>query len=292
MNPTFRRQAISGWLFILPAFLGFVIFALLPLVRGVFISFTDWSLLNTPKSVGLSNYAALLHDSVFWKSLWNTAYYVLLMVPLQTFLALLMAVLLHTLTSSALVRSVLILPYLVSGVVAGLLAVWLLHPSLGIVNHWLPLIGIPEQSFFGSSEQAMPSVVGVNLWRTLGYTSLFFFAGLQAIPRNIYEAAAIDGAGEVSQFFRVTVPLLRPITAFVVVTGLIGSFQVFDTIAVTTGGGPGDATRTILWYIYENAFNRFNMGYATALSLALFLVVAVITALQFRFLRAGSSDLA
>lgn len=285
------NPAVMGWLFLLPSFLGFVVFAAIPVVRGFWISFTNWNLLSPPRAVGWENYTRLLQDDIFWKSLWNTAYYVLLNIPAQTLLALVLAVLVHRLTRSTLLRSLLILPYLVSGVVAALLAVWLLHPSLGFINELLTALGIGRQPFFGASEQAMPAVAAVNIWRFTGYTSQFFFAGLQSIPKDLYEAASIDGAGEVRQFFSITLPLLRPVTAFVVVTGVIGSFQIFDTIAITTGGGPGDATRTILWYIYENAFSRFNMGFATALSVALFVIVGAVTAVQMRLLRAGHSDL-
>ncbi len=287
-----RREKIAGWLFILPAFFGFLVFAFFPLARGIYLSFTSWSMLGPAKYVGLINYERMLSDRLFWSSLWRTAYYVVLAVPLQTILALILAVLLNRLTRSTLVRSILIMPYLVSGVVAALLGVILLHPSLGYLNLLMQSIGLPRQPFFGSPDQAMPTVALVNIWRGVGYTSLFFFAGLQAIPRNLYEAAAIDGAGEVTQFFRITVPLLRPIIAFVLVTGVISSFQIFDTIAVTTGGGPGDATRTILWYIYELAFNRLNMGYATALSVAVLILVTLISVIQLRVLRADRSDLA
>jgi len=159
------------------------------------------------------------------------------------------------------------------------------------VNSFLTLIGIGRQPFLGSPGQAIATVAGINIWRHMGYTALLVFAGLQTIPKSLYEAAAIDGASEFRMFWGITLPLLRPVLVFVLVTTIIGSFQVFDTIAITTKGGPAGATRVIMWYIYEFAFGRFNMGYATALSIALFLIVIGITLIQMRLLRAGESDL-
>jgi multiple sugar transport system permease protein len=155
----------------------------------------------------------------------------------------------------------------------------------------LGVFGISRQPFFGSTEQAMPSIAGVNIWRHVGYTALLIFAGLQTIPKDVYEAGAIDGATETRMFWSITIPLLRPVLVFVGITTLIGSFQIFDTIAITTKGGPVDATRVIYWYIYEYAFERFNMGYATTIAIALFLILITITIIQLRFFRADSSDM-
>jgi multiple sugar transport system permease protein len=171
--------------------------------------------------------------------------------------------------------------------------VWMLmlDPLLGMVNYWLSLIGAPAQPFLLSPDQALVSVAGVSIWRHAGFTALLFYAGLQSIPKNLYEAARLDGSGEMRMFFDLTLPLLRPVIAFVSVTSVIGSFQVFDVIAVGTEGGPAESTRTILWYIYQNAFQFGKMGYASALSTVLFIVLIIITLLQMRFLRAGSSDM-
>jgi multiple sugar transport system permease protein len=196
------------------------------------------------------------------------------------------------LTQSIFVRGALVLPWLIPNVVVALLWLWLLDPSLGLVNQILGVFGIPRQPFFGSVEQAMPSIAGVNIWRHVGYTALLIFAGLQTIPKDVYEAGAIDGATEARMFWSITVPLLRPVLVFVMVTSVIGSFQIFDTIAITTKGGPVNATRVIYWYIYEYAFNRFQMGYATAVAVVLFLILITMTILQMRFLRADESDLA
>ena len=285
------KEAITGLLFILPALIGFVLFYLLPAVRALSISFTDWNLLRPPSPVGLENYQKVLADENFWHALKVTGLYVLYNIPLQTVLGLFLAVLMDRLVRSMLVRAVIILPYLLSSVVVAMIFLWLLNPVLGYVNAFLEFIGIGRQPFFGSPDQALLTVAGVNIWKHMGLTALLFYAGLQSIPRSLYEAAAIDGSGEWSTFWKITLPLLRPVTVFVLVTSVIGSFQIFDTVAVATGGGPAYATRVIVWYISENAFQFFRMGYASAMSVVLFIILVLFTLLRMRVLRANQSDL-
>jgi multiple sugar transport system permease protein len=296
-RPAWAQRWLSGetllaWLFILPSLVGFTVFYAVPAVRGLLISFTNWDLLGTPRPVGLANYQKLLQDPQFWHSLRVTVYYVLLNIPLQTALAVGLAVLMDRLTQSIVVRGVLVLPWLIPNVVVALLWLWMLDPSLGLINQILGALGIARQPFLGAVEQAMPSIAGINIWRHVGYTALLIFAGLQTIPKDVYEAGAIDGATETRMFWSITIPLLRPVLVFVLVTSIIGSFQIFDTIAITTKGGPVDATRVIYWYIYEFAFSRFQMGYATAVAVVLFLILITITIIQMRFLRAQESDIA
>jgi multiple sugar transport system permease protein len=286
----FTEETITALLFVLPSLIGFTLFLAVPAVRGLLISFTDWNLLTPARPVGLANYSRLLQDPEFYQSLRVTVYYVLLNIPLQTVFAIGIAVMMDRLTRSILVRGIIVIPWLLPNVVVGLLWLWMLDPTLGVVNQALMAVGIPRQPFLGSVDQAMPAIAGINIWRHVGYTALLVFAGLQTIPKPVYEAAAIDGADEVRTFFNITLPLLRPVLVFVLVTSIIGSFQIFDTIAITTRGGPVDATRVIYWYIYEYAFNRFNMGYATTISVALFAILIVITILQMRYFRADSSD--
>ena len=285
------RDAAIGLLFILPSLIGFTLFYAIPAVRGVLISFTNWDLLTPSKSVGLANYAKLLQDPNFWNSLKVTVYYVLLNIPLQTVLAMVIAVMMSRLTKSIIIRAMIILPWLMPGVVVGLLWLWLLDPNIGIVNVALRSLGVGTIPFLNLPKYAMPSVAMINIWQYVGYTALLLFAGLQSIPSSVYEAASIDGASETQMFWRVTVPLLRPVLVFVLVTSSIGSFQIFDTVAITTKGGPVNATKVLNWYIYEQAFSRFNMGYATAISLALFLILILISIVQMRLMRAGESDM-
>lgn len=288
-----NNQAFLGYVFILPSLIGFLVFYAVPAVRSFFISFQQWNLLTAPKYVGLDNYAKIFSDSRFWGSLGVTISYVIWNIPIQTVLAILIAVLLERAANSALLRGIMILPYLMPNVIVAMLFVWLLDPSLGLVNIILQSLGLPKQSFFGDPNQAIASVAGVNIWRHMGYNAILIFAGLKTIPKSLYEAATVDGANAWVQFRRITLPLLRPVLVFVLVTSVIGSFQIFDTVAVATDGGPAGASRVIIYYIYEQVFVRqFNMGVATAACVVLFLILIVVTIIQTRYLQAGQSDLA
>ncbi|WP_084571273.1 carbohydrate ABC transporter permease [Deinococcus misasensis] len=292
VNRSVRQEAITGLLFVLPAFIGFVLFYLYPAIRGLWISFTDWNMLREPTFVGFENYLQVFQDEKFWNALWITFKYVLLNIPIQTLLGILLAVAMDRVVKSTVIRGLMILPYLLSNVLVALVFLWLLDPSLGIVNAGLQALGLPKQDFFVSTDQALPTVAFVNIWRHAGFTALLFYAGLQSIPRSVYEAAKIDGASENQTFWRITLPLLRPVTVFVAVTSIIGSFQIFDTVAVATNGGPADATKVLVYYIYENGFAFFKMGYATAMSMVLFAILIIFTLLQLKFFRADQSDLA
>jgi multiple sugar transport system permease protein len=286
-----RRETLTAWLFLLPALVGFIVFFAVPAVRGFYIGLTDWDLLSDAEYIGFENYSELAKDDEFWHSMWVTLYYVLLNIPLQTVLALVLAVLFDRFVRGFGWRSLLLLPWLMPNVVVALLFLWILDPGMGIVNQMLDAVGLPEQSFMGSVDQAMPSIAGINIWRHVGYTALLLIAGMQRIPKDLYDAGSLDGATEARMFFSITLPLLRPILVFVLVTSVVGSFQIFDTIAVTTQGGPVDATRVIDWFIYQQAFERFNFGYASAASIILFAILVVVSLIQMRLLRVNESDL-
>ena len=292
MSKFMSQEAITAYLFILPSLIGFAVFFAIPSVRAVQISFTEWNLLRPPEAVGFENYRELFSDGDFWNAMGVTWLYVLYNIPLQTALGLFIAVVMDRVAKSIFVRGVFVLPYLLSNVIVALIWLWMLDPLLGWGNALLTTIGIGRQPFFGSVEQALPTIAGINIWRHMGFNALLFYAGIQSIPKSLYEAATIDGAGEWRMFRNITLPLLRPIMVFVLVTALVGSFQIFDTVAVTTQGGPVDATRVLVYYIYQNAFEFFRMGYATAMSVVLFLLLVAVTLLQMRFLRGDSSDLA
>lgn len=290
-----NNEKLVAYLFILPSLIGFVIFYAIPAIRAVQISFLEWNLLSDPKFVGFENYQKLIEDERFWASMSNTIAYVLWNIPLETALAVLMAVVLERFSSgvSNLLRSIMILPWLLPNVIVALLWLWMLDPQLGIVNQILGVFGIDRQPFLGSPDQAIPMVAMINIWRHVGYKAILIYAGLKVIPRSLYEAASIDGASEWTKFTRITLPLLRPVLAFVLVTSVIGSFQIYDTIAITTDGGPAGATRVIIYYIFEQVFaRRINMGMATAASVFLFAVLVAVTIIQNRLLRSGQSDLA
>lgn len=294
-----RSQGAVASLFLLPAGFGFAVFYLWPSLRALWMSFTDYNLLRRSGDfTGLENYQRLADDPLFWHSMWVTLQYVVINIAVQTVLALLMAVLMDRLTRSVVVRGVLVLPWLIPQVVVGLLWLWMLDPRLGVVNHLLDLAGIGGLDFFGSPDQVVPTLAGVNTWRFVGYTALLLFAGLQMIPRQLYEAAALDGAGEWRTFWRVTLPLLRPVLALVLVLSIVGSFQVFDLVQVATGGiggqpgGPANSSLVIYVYIFRQAFNFNDAGYAAAMSAVLFAVLAAVTFLIMRVLRGSRSDLA
>lgn len=278
-------------LFILPATIGVVVFYFWPLLRGIWLSFTSWDVLTPAQFNGVDNYARMFADPVFWNAVRVTLYYVVLNIGLQTVVALVIAVLMQRLSQSIVLRSLVLTPFLVSNVVAALVFLWILDFNLGIGNQVLEWIGLDRVAFFASEDWVIPTIAAVNVWRHMGYTALLIFAGLLTIPPSLYEAARMDGASEVRSFFSITMPLLRPILGLVLIVSVIGSFQVFDTVAVTTRGGPVDASRVLQMYIYENAFARFDFGYASALSVALLAVLMVVTFIQYRVTRAGQTDL-
>ncbi|MEU4659179.1 sugar ABC transporter permease [Streptomyces sp. NPDC023723] len=287
-----RDDRKAAWLFLAPALLGFALFYAYPTVRGVYYSLTDYSLLAAPDFVGADNYSQLIGDDQFWNALKVTGYYVVLNIVSQTLLALLLATLMHRLTRSVALRAMLLVPWLVPNVTAGLLWMWMLDANLGLVNHVLGAFGLGPNGFFTDPGWAMPSVAAANTWAYTGYTALLLYAGMLQVPQYLYESASLDGAGEWRMFTRITFPLLRPVLSLVLVVSLIGSFQIFDTIAVTTQGGPVGATHVIYFYIYEQAFTYFHMGYASAVAVVLALILGVLTAVQMRLLRASRSDLA
>lgn len=294
--PPGRKRSLGdlkvAMIFLAPATLGFVVFYIWPTLRGAYLSFTEYSLLSAPKFNGLDNYERMIHDSFFWNALGVTVEYVVINIGLQTVLAVGIAMLMYRLTKSITVRAIILAPYLVANVVVALVWYWMLDVQVGVVNTFLSWFGIDPIAFFGDSHWAIPTVAGINVWRHMGYTALLVFAGLQTIPSYVYEAAEVDGSTEWKTFWRITLPLLRPVLVMVLVVTMIGSFQIFDTVAVTTQGGPINATRVIYYYIYERAFTRFDFGYASAMALVLFAILAVVSLVQLRLLRAKESDLA
>ncbi|MFC7403713.1 carbohydrate ABC transporter permease [Georgenia alba] len=286
-----RDDTRTALLFVAAAGIGLIVFYVVPLVRGVWLSFQEWDVLSDPVFVGLENYRRMFADPVFWNAIKVTLQYVVVNIGIQTVVALGVAVLLQRLTRSVFWRSVVLTPYLISNVVAGILFLWILDFQLGIGTTILEWLGLGRIPFLTSESWGIITIALINVWRHMGYTALLLFAGLQTIPGHLYEAARIDGASEWRMFRSITMPLLRPILGMVLIVSIIGSFQVFDTVSVTTNGGPVDATRVLQLYIYDNAFAQFNFGYASALSVALLVILLVVTVIQYRVTRAGQSDL-
>lgn len=286
-----RSDAKIALFFIAPAMIGFVLFYLVPTIRGIYLSFTEYNILGDPEWIGLENYQAIAKDPLFWNSLAVTGQYVVLNIALQTALALGLALLMHQVAKSTIIRGALLLPYLMSNVIAALLWFWMLDYQIGVVNQFIEWTGMSRIAFFGSEEWAIPTQALINTWRHMGYTALLIFAGLQSIPGHVYEVAKLDGASAWQTFRRITIPLLRPVLVLVLVVTVIGSFQVFDTVAVTTGGGPVNATRVIQYYIYQRAFTESDFGYGSAIAVILFLILALVAFIQMKFLRGNESDL-
>ena len=278
--------------FILPASIGFILFFAFPAIRGFYLSLTNYNLLSAAKFIGISNYTKLFQDPIFWNSLKVTTYYVVINIIVQTVVAIGLALLMDRVVKRTFTKGIILLPYFIANVVVALTWLWMLDAQLGIVNKFLEAIGLHGQSWFGNPNLVIPTVALVNVWRHMGYTALLIYAGLQTIPPSLYEAGALDGATGLQAFRRITLPLLRPVITLVLIVTVVGSFQIFDTVAVTTKGGPGNASRVIQLYIYDQAFGQSNFGYASAISVILFLILIVVAALQFRFLRGNDSDLA
>ena len=291
-RPPGRSDLAMALVFIAPALFGFLVFYLYPTIRGIYFSLTRYNVLGTPHFIGLGNYTKLVGDPLFWNAMKVTLEYVFLNIFFQTILAVAIGVLMQRLTKSTAVRAVILLPFLISNVIAALVWFLMLDFQVGIVNEVLANLGLDRITFFGGDATAIPTIAAVNVWRHMGYTALLIFAGLQTIPDYVYEAAAVDGSTEWKSFWRITLPLLRPILALVLVITVTGSFQIFDTVNVTTRGGPGNASRVIQYYIVQKGFAEGQFGYASAISFVLFVILAVVALVQLRLLNAGESDLA
>jgi multiple sugar transport system permease protein len=278
-----RPELIWGYILILPNILGFLCFNLGPILASLGMIFTDWTLVHAPNFVGLENFRKLLSDDIFRTALGNTFYYVGAFVPLVTVFSFLLANLLdRKLRGIAVYRTVYFLPSVCMFVSIAILWQWLYHPTAGVINYFLHQIGIEGPGWLTDRRWAMPAIVLMDVWRSVGYYGLIFLAGLQGIPQEFYEAAEIDGAGAWAKMRRITIPLIFPTTFFVLVMAFISAFQLFGEPYIMTGGGPGYATTTLVFLIYRNAFEGFKMGYASLQAWVLFAVIFVVTLVQWR----------
>jgi len=279
-----RREERAAWLFLIPSLVLFTVFTALPVIAAFLISFAHWDLFNAPRLAFFDNYIALWNDPIFRQVLGNTGYYVVLAVPLQMLLGLLCALGLNRgVPGQAFFRVIYFLPVVTSTVAAGLVWAWLFNSNFGLINMGLSLLGVNDlPKWLISSKWAMPAVIAVSVWQGLGYSMVLFLAGLQNIRRDLYEAAALDGATGWSRFWHITLPLLSPMTFFVLIISIIGSFQVFELVYVMTKAGPSNATNTLVFFIYQNGFMFYQMGIASAGAMVLFLIVLVLTLVQYR----------
>ncbi|MEI7633364.1 MAG: sugar ABC transporter permease [bacterium] len=279
-----QRETLTGWLFASPWALGMVLFVAGPVVASLVISFLEWNLLETPRWVGWANYRRLVTDDpLFYKSLNVTLLYTAAAVPLGMALSLALALALaRPRRGQGLFRTIFFLPTVLSGVAAAMLWNWIFNADFGLVNVFLRHMGITGPEWLASERWALPALIIMSLWG-MGGTMVIYIAGLQGIPRHLYESAAIDGAGPLRQFWHVTLPMLSPVLFFTLIMGIIGSFQVFTQAYVMTGGGPNYATFFYALYLFQQAIDFLNMGYASAMAWILFAIIMALTGLQFYF---------
>lgn len=270
------------YLFISPWIIGFLAFTAGPMLASIVLSFMRWELLLPPEFVGVDNWTHLVVDPLFWQSLKVTTLYTVFNVPVTLAAAFLLALLMNNnVRGIALFRTLYYLPSLVSGVAVAMLWTWLLNPKFGLINWGLDLAGIQGPDWIFSKSWVLPSFILMNLWGA-GGAMVIYLAGLQSIPTELYEAAAMDGAGWWGKLFAVTLPMISPVILFNLIIGIINSFQVFTQAYVMTSGGPGNASLFYVLYLYRNAFQYFQMGYASALAWVLFVIIAFFTFLVFR----------
>lgn len=283
-----RYPGLFQWLealpYLLPTLIGFFVFILGPVVASFLLGFTSWDLLTPPKWIGLENYRNMLFEMpLFWQMLRNTFYYTVLFVPASVILPLIVAVVMNQqLRGITFYRSVYFLPVVTSTVAVALVWQWLYNPEFGPLNYLLKLIDIKGPAWLTSPQWAMPALVIMSVWQVIGYNMVIYLAGLQGIPEEFYEAAALDGATRLRQFFHITVPLISPTTFFVLIISVINALQVFEQTYILTQGGPAYATLTIAYYIYQQAFQWFHMGFGAALAYVLFVIILIVTLIQFR----------
>jgi multiple sugar transport system permease protein len=277
-----RRESLMGYLFLSPWILGFVIFLAGPMIASLYLSFTQYKVIKAPLWVGPANYQRMFSDELFYHSLKVTVTYTAISVPLGIMAALGVAILLHQkIVASGVFRTIFYLPSIISGVAVAIVFAWIFNFRFGILNYLLSLVGIPGPNWLGSPRWALWAFVLMSLWG-IGGNVVIFLAALQGVPQSLYEAAEIDGAGSWHRFWAITLPMISPALLFVFIMGIIGTFQTFTQSYIMTGGGPANATLFFLLYLYKNAFNWFEMGYASALAWVLFLIIMACTLVLLR----------
>lgn len=279
-----KREALSGYLFIMPWILGFLMFTLGPTIASLYFSFSNYDIINPAEWVGLKNYVRLFQDPLFWQSLKVTLYYAALALPLNLMIGFVLAVLLNQKVPGVnLWRTLYYLPSVIAGVAVALLWVRIFNPRIGLLNPFLAQFGIKGPGWLQDPDWAIPSLVIMSLW-SVGGTMIIYLSGLQGVPTSLYDAAKVDGASRLQTFFHVTLPMMSPVIFYNLVMGLISTFQYF-TVAYTATNGTGSPVHSTLFYnlyLYQNAFRYTEMGYASAMAWVLLVIVLVLTLLVFR----------
>lgn len=281
-----KNEIVTAYLMMAPDIIGLLVFVFIPILYAFYVSLHDWNGISEMVFAGFKNYAKLMKDDSFWKSIRITVKYTLMYVPSIFCLALLLATLLNSLKGKmqSFFRTAYFMPYAISSVIAGLMWSFNFDPMKGYFNQILKAMGFPAQKFLASTTQALGSVAVVGVWMVLGYNTILFLSAIKDIPVSYYEAADIDGANGLHKFFKITLPLLKNSSLFILVVTTIGSFQAFDVIKVMTNGGPASATNTTVLYVYQQAFEVSQMGYSSAVAFILFLFIMLLTVAQMKLM--------
>ncbi|MNO58589.1 Lactose transport system permease protein LacF [compost metagenome] len=280
LKKSFSRH-IAGYLFISPWLIGFLLLALWPILQSLYLSFTEYSLLEAPKWIGITNYKEIFHDQLFYKSLKVTFLFVFISVPLKLAFSLMVAMLLNrSIRGINLYRTAFYFPSLIGGSIAVSVLWRNMFGMDGYINQILAMFGIQGMGWISNPETALGTLILLNVWQ-FGSTMVIFLAGLKQIPKELYESAGVDGAGTVRKFFTITLPMLSPVLFFNLIQAIIGSFQMFTSAFIVTKGGPANATYTYALFLYEKGFSQFEMGYASALAWILLVIIGVFTAMNF-----------
>ena len=291
-SPLFWEDFWTGLLCLSPSVLVTCVFVVFPILFSLYLSFHEWSILQPQKPfVGLANYQRLLNSAEFWQALRNTVIYTVGVVPIGAAISLGLALLLNRrLRGRAFYRTAYFMPVVTSTVAIAVVWTWIYNPQYGLMNYLLRLVGLSPSNWLADPRWALPAIIIMSIWKNAGYHMVIFLAGLQEIPEVYYEAASIDGAGALGHFRHITWPMLRPTTGFVLITSTIFSFQAFGPVYVMTGGGPMRSTTVVVYYLYQRAFEFLEMGYASAIAWVLFLIIFVLTIVQFRYTRKGVGE--
>jgi multiple sugar transport system permease protein len=272
----------AAYLYLLPILIGLTVFTADPILASLGLSFTQFDIGATPKFIGTQNYREFLNSALFWQVAGNTVYYALLYVPASIAVSLGLALLVEKrIRGIAFFRTIYFLPVVTSMVAAAIIWSWMYNSDVGLLNYLLSMIGIDGPKWLQNPHSALPAIAIMSIWKNAGYNMMIFLAGLANIPKDYYEAARLDGSSAWSRFLHITLPILSPVTFFVLVVTTIGAFQVFEQTFVMTNGGPGVSTLTLSYFIWQTAFRFFNLGGASALGYLFFILVLAVTALQF-----------
>lgn len=289
----FLKQRIAGILFILPSMILLAVFVFFPLIMSFIYSTKTFNMMFTDtKFIGIGNYLKLINDSRFWNALRNTVFYTICIVPLQVIISLISGILLQKQSRFRIfVRSVYFLPAIASMTIVAILWSFLINNDYGIYLYWFRKIGINIPNLLNSTTWAMPTMIVIGIWKNLGFKMIILIAGLESISETYYEAARIDGGTPFNNLKYITIPMLMPTLTFVTVDSVISSFQVFDQVYVITKGGPLFSTETLVQYVYSNAFEKSNMGYASALATMLLVITLIASVPLFRVMKRNENEL-